>query len=320
MQTTQLFLAFFDISMYNVRIFIQSRGGAMFTSTLCAQFHIDDPIMYALYGIVLAFVVALAAFYMITALMRAKKLNMDMVKIKKVITSSISFSVLPAIGIALGVVTLVGSLGIAFPAIRLSVIGSLQYETQMADGAANALAGGTNGLEVLMQKGLSAKDMVTIATVMSIAILSGPIFVIIFYRRIQSKVGVLLTKTAGGGAKKGGINIGELLFQVTFIGMTIGYLAMSITSPSMNGKYIDAYYNFIALVVAMIMMYLFDLLITKANWKWLDSFATPVSMIIAMAVVAIISFCADKYGWATIPTDTKEAVEQAANAVSAFIL
>ncbi len=292
----------------------------MFSTALCAEFRLDDPIMYALYGIVLAFVVALALFYLITAIMRAKKLNMDMVRIKKVVTSSISFSILPAIGIALGVVTLVGSLGIAFPAIRLSVIGSLQYETQMADGAANAIVGGTDGLEVLMRNGLTAKDLVTIATVMSLAIMAGPVFVLIFYRRIQSKVGVLLTKSTGGGVKKGGINIGELLFQVTFIGMTLGYLAMSLTSPSQNGKYIDAYYNFIALIVAMIMMYVFDLLISKAKWKWLDSFATPVSMIIAMAVVAVISFCASKYGWATIPVKGSDAAQQAADALAAFVM
>lgn len=272
----------------------------MFANALCAGFHLDDPIMYVLYGIVLAFIIALAVFYLVTSILRAKKLGMDMVKVKKVITSSVSFTILPAIGIALGIVTLVGSLGVAFPAIRLSVIGSLQYETQMADGAATAIAG---SLGDLMANGMTAKDMVTIATVMTIAIMSGPILVLIFYRRLQSKVGVLLTKTAGGGVKKGGVNLGELIFQVTFIGMTIGYLAMSITSWSGNAKYIDAYYNFIALIIAMILMYVFDLLITKFNVKWLDSFATPLSMIIAMAVVAIISYCATKYNVPTIPTE-----------------
>ena len=292
----------------------------MLLNILSADFHLDDPIMYILYAIVLIFIVSLAVFYLVTSLLRAKKLGMDMLKIKKVITSSISFSILPAIGIALGIVTLVGSLGVAFPAIRLSVIGSLQYETQMADGAANAIAGTTNGLEVLMQRGMSATDLVTIASVMTIAIMAGPILVFVFYRRLQPKVGVLLTKTANGGTKKGGVNIGELLFQVTFIGMTIGYLAMSLTSPSQNGKYIDAYYNFIALVIAMILMYACDLIITKTKHKWLDSFATPLCMIIAMAVVAIISFCAQKYGWATIPAETSAAAENVADAVAAFLI
>jgi len=291
----------------------------MSANILCAnKFRLDDPIMYVLYGVVLAFIVALSVFYLVTSLLRAKKLNMDMIKLKKVITSSISFSVLPAIGIALGVVTLVGSLGIAFPAIRLSVIGSLQYETQMADGAANAITGSLNGLEQLMKTGLTAQDLVTIATVMTLSIMAGSVFVGVFYRRLQPKVGKLLTKTTNCGVKKGGINIGELVFEVTFIGMTLGYLAMSITTPSMNAKYIDAYYNLIALIVAMIFMYIFDLLITKAKWKWLDSFATPVSMIIAMAVVAVISYCAGKYGWATIPPQHAATVEEALRSVAAL--
>ena len=171
----------------------------MLINLLCADFNLDDPLMYILYAIVLVFIVALAVFYLVSSLMRAKKLGMDMLKIKKVITSSISFSILPAIGIALGIVTLVGSLGVAFPAIRLSVIGSLQYETQMADGAANAITGSLKGLEILMLRGMTAQDLVTIATVMSLAIMAGPVFVLVFYRRLQPKVGVLLTKSAGGG-------------------------------------------------------------------------------------------------------------------------
>lgn len=268
---------------------------------LAADFHLDDPIMFVLYAAILAFVVALSTYYMVMSVRRAKKLGMDMAKIKKVITTSVSFSILPGLGIALGVVTLVGSLGVAFPALRLSIIGSLQYETQMADGAATALAG---SMQALMSRGITARDLVTIATVMTVSIMSGPIIVLIFYRRLQPKLGTLMSKSIGN---KEGVNVGELVFQVCFIGMVLGYLAMSITSIATNAAYVDAYYNFIAVVVAMIIMYLCDLLINKAGWKWLDSFATPLSMLIAMIVVAIISYCANKYGWALIPTVTEAA-------------
>ena len=66
----------------------------MLSHVLSASFSLDDPIMYILYAIVLVFIIALAVFYLVTSLMRAKKLNMDMAKLKKVITSSISFSIL----------------------------------------------------------------------------------------------------------------------------------------------------------------------------------------------------------------------------------
>ncbi len=265
----------------------------------------DDPIIYILYAIVLAFVVALSLYYMLSAMKRAKKLGIASDKIKQVITTSATFSFLPGLGIALGVVTLVGSLGVAFPAIRLSVVGSLQYETQMADAVATAIAG---SMDALIKQGITAQDFATIAMIMTVAICSGGIEVLFFYRLYQPKIGKLLAKNTSGGAKKSNINIGDLVFQVCFIGMVIGYLSMSIETMSHKIAFIDGYYNFIAVLVAMACMFVCDKLIDKANWKWLDSFSTPLSMLIAMFVVGIISYCANKYGW-TLSTDVAEATQ-----------
>ena len=277
----------------------------MLTNTLGArEFSLRDPMVFILYGIVLAFIVALSLYYMLSALKRAKQLGIESSKIKKVITTSATFSILPGLGIALGVVTLVGTLGVAFPAIRLSVVGSLQYETQMATAVGFGFA----------EKGITpdaATEFATMAMIMTIAICSGGVEVLFFYRLYQPKIGKLMAKTTGG--KKGGVNIGDLIFQVSFIGMVIGYLAMSIETLAKNVTFVDGYYNFIAVLVAMGCMYVCDVLINKANWKWLDSFSTPVSMLIAMFVVGVISYCANKYGWA-LSSDTSSAAEQAAEA------
>ena len=266
----------------------------MLAATWSREFSLRHPIIYVLYGIVLIFIVALSLYYMLTAFKRAKQLGIASNKIKKVITTSATFSILPGLGIALGVVTLIGTLGIAFPAIRLSVVGSLQYETQMATAV---------GLGFI-EKGLNpdaATRFATMAMVMTIAIMSGGVEVLFFYRLYQPKIGKLMGKTTGG-AKKGGVNIGDLVFQVSFIGMVIGYLAMSISYITGGVKFIDNWYNFIAVLIAMGCMYVCDVLINKANWKWLDSFSTPLSMLIAMFVVGVISYCANKYGWALSPT------------------
>ncbi len=268
------------------------------------EFSLRHPIIYVLYGIVLAFVISLSLYYMLTAIKHAKQLGIESSKIKKVITTSATFSILPGLGIALGVVTLVGTLGVAFPAIRLSVVGSLQYETQMATAVGFGFA----------EKGITpdaATEFATMAMIMTIAICSGGVEVLFFYRLYQPKIGKLMAKTTGG--KKGGVNIGDLIFQVSFIGMVIGYLAMSIETLAKNVTFVDGYYNFIAVLVAMGCMYVCDVLINKANWKWLDSFSTPVSMLIAMFVVGVISYCANKYGWA-LSSDTSAAAEQAAEA------
>ena len=95
----------------------------MVLGLLSAEFSVNSPIIYALYAAIVLFVVAESVFYLVKSLRRAKQIGMDMGVIKKVITTSVTFSVLPATGVAIGVATLVGALGVAFPAIRLSVIG-----------------------------------------------------------------------------------------------------------------------------------------------------------------------------------------------------
>ena len=267
----------------------------------------DSPLIYGLYGAVVAFVVAMSLYYIIHSVRRAKALKMDMGKIKKVVTTSAVFSILPAVGIGIGVVTLIGSIGIALPAIRLSVIGSLQYETMMADGAAPAIAG---SMDKFISGTITAQDFVTIATVMTIPILTGPLVVIFFYKKFQPKVQMLSSKTSATSG--GGINIGDLLFQVVFIGMILGYLAMSLTTITSGVGYLDNYYNFIAIVVAAICMYVCDLLIGKCGQKWLDSFSTPLSMLIAMAVVAVISYFSYENCW---PLDPETAAAAAAAVV-----
>ena len=283
-------------------------------STLSAfsGFTPNSPLIYGLYGAVVVFVVAMSLYYIVRSVRRAKALNMDMGKIKKVFTTSAVFSILPAIGIGIGVVTLIGSIGIALPAIRLSVIGSLQYETMMADGAASAIAG---SMEEFIGGNITAQDFVTIAAVMTIPIVTGPIVVIFFYKKFQPKVQMLSSKTSA--TSSGGINIGDLLFQVVFIGMILGYLAMSLTSIASGAGYVDNYYNFLAIVIAALCMYVFDLLINKCGQTWLDSFSTPFSMLIAMAVVAVISYFSYENGWPLKP-DPDE-VSAAVNALAALM-
>lgn len=269
------------------------------------RFNPDSWVMYLMYALIVVFISAEAIFYLVKSVKKAKQIGMDMTKIKKVIKTSASFSVLPAIGIGIGVVTLIGSLGITVPAIRLSVIGALQYETQMADGAAKAITKSTDGLTLLIQRGVTAQDYATIVTLMTVAIIAGPVLVVLFYKKLQPKLAKLGAMKVGGSvdpdaatknlesdAKKAnpnGINLGDLAFQVSFIGMIIGYIAMSIGAIAAMPGRITSYYNFIAVIVAALFMVLSDFLVKKLNWKWLDDFSVAFSMLFAMLIVGIIS-------------------------------
>lgn len=272
-------------------------------------FNPDSWVMYLMYALIVVFISAEAIFYLVKSVKKAKQIGMDMTKIKKVIKTSASFSVLPAIGIGIGVVTLIGSLGITVPAIRLSVIGALQYETQMADGAAKAIINDPKleekALTLLIQRGVTAQDYATIVTLMTVAIIAGPILVVLFYKKLQPKLAKLGAMKVGGAvdpdaatknlesdAKKAnpnGINLGDLAFQISFIGMIIGYIAMSIGAIAAMPGRITSYYNFIAVIVAALFMVLSDFLVKKFNWKWLDDFSVAFSMLFAMLIVGIIS-------------------------------
>lgn len=272
-------------------------------------FNPDSWVMYLMYALIVVFISAEAIFYLVKSVKKAKQIGMDMTKIKKVIKTSASFSVLPAIGIGIGVVTLIGSLGITVPAIRLSVIGALQYETQMADGAAKAIINDPKleekALTLLIQRGVTAQDYATIVTLMTVAIIAGPVLVVLFYKKLQPKLAKLGAMKVGGSvdpdaatknlesdAKKAnpnGINLGDLAFQISFIGMIIGYIAMSIGAIAAMPGRITSYYNFIAVIVAALFMVLSDFLVKKLNWKWLDDFSVAFSMLFAMLIVGIIS-------------------------------
>ena len=293
-------------------------------NTLADSINMNEWVMYLMYGLIVAFVTFESIFYLVRSILRAKKLNMDMGKIKKVITSSVSFSILPAIGIGIGVVTLVGALGIAFPAIRLSVIGSLQYEAQMADGAATAVGGSMTNLIGNM----TADDFLTIAVVMTVGIIWGPLLVSLFFKKLQPKFSKLAAMSTSSNelplddsSKKN--NIGDLVFSVVFIGLVLGYLAMAISTIFGTTKLADGtkianmhtiygYYNLIAVVVAAILMAFFEFLMKNPKMKWLSDLSIPVSMLVSMAVVAIISYFAQQNGWD--PT-----LIQTANAVSSVI-
>ena len=92
--------------------------------------------MYAICGGIIAFVAVVCVIFLVRAYRAGLAIGIDSARMKRAITSSATFSVLPSVGILLGVIALSGSLGTPWPWLRLSVIGALHYETQVAQAAA----------------------------------------------------------------------------------------------------------------------------------------------------------------------------------------
>ena len=108
---------------------------------------VNSGAFYLVVAAVLAFVVAMCFVYLIKSYKAGMELGMDPKALKKVITSSATFTLLPSISILLGVIALSGTLGVPFSWLRLSVIGSLQYELNVAEIAATAF--GLSGYKII---------------------------------------------------------------------------------------------------------------------------------------------------------------------------
>ena len=139
--------------------------------------------MYLICGVIVAFVAVVCVVFMVRAWRAGKAIGMDTARMKRTITASATFSVLPSVGILLGVIALSGSLGIPWPWLRLSVIGALHYETQVASAAAEQL-----GL-TLSGETMTAQAFSTIALLMSVCIMWGMILATLFGKRYLKKLG-----------------------------------------------------------------------------------------------------------------------------------
>ena len=145
---------------------------------------------YLIVAAVLIFVVTMCVIFLVKSYKAGIALGMDPKDLKKVMTSSATFTLLPSISILLGVIALSGTLGVPFSWLRLSVIGSLQYELNVAEIAATAF-----GLTGLRPDEMNMAAYVTIALVMTAGILGGLFCSIFFLKKYLGKLSSKPKKT-----------------------------------------------------------------------------------------------------------------------------
>ena len=138
---------------------------------------------YGIVAVVLTFIMAMCLVFCMKSYRAGVAIGMEEKALKKVITSSMTFTLLPSISILLGVIALSGTLGVPLSWLRLSVIGALQYELNVADIAAQGV-----GLSGLNLAELNIGAFVTIALVMTIGILGGVVCCIFFLKKYMNKV------------------------------------------------------------------------------------------------------------------------------------
>ena len=220
--------------------------------------------MYAVAFVVIAVVMLMAAFFLFKAYREGLKIGMEKKKLHKVLTSSVIFSIVPSIGILMGVITLAGSLGIPLPWLRLSVIGALHYETMAADTAAKAA-----GVS-LSADAMTGSAFVTIAIVMTVGIIWGGVFCIIALKKYQGKVNKVSQKDNRWGT---------LMFNAMFIGMVCAFIGAGFATMRVTCSLT----SLVVILVSALFMLLFTWLSKRPRLKWIESFSLSVSMIFGMA-------------------------------------
>lgn len=229
------------------------------------EFHVNSPFLYGLTVVVIVFVLAQSAFFLVKAARRARQLGITAATIRKTIASSALFTVAPAVAILLGVITLSKFLGLPLPWLRLSVLGALTYELPAATTTAGSM-GLSTAAEITDPKAFAA-----ITWVMTLGIIPGIFLVLFGLKKIQGGLGKVTQKDPKWG---------KLFMDSMFLGMISAFLGM-IFADVRSGLP-----GFIPLVVALIsavIMAVLGILIKKCNMKWLEQYALPLSMLGAMA-------------------------------------
>ena len=235
--------------------------------------------IYLICGGIIAFVAVVCVVFMVRAYRAGIAIGMDRTRMKRAITASATFSILPSVGILLGVIALSGSLGTPWPWLRLSVIGALHYETQVAQAAAEQV-----GMRTLSAAEMTPSAFATIALLMSLCIVWGMALSIFFNKRYTKKLGA-------GTAKNGGAGFGDMAMTAMFIGLVSAYIGSYIGGFVSGGgmfSFTGDWMPLVVVAVSCLTMAVFMYLEEKKGLAWLDSFSIAGSMIIGMAAAVVV--------------------------------
>lgn len=241
---------------------------------------LNSPQLYLICGGIIAFVAVVCAVFMVRAYRAGLALGMDKAKLRRAITSSATFSVLPSVGILLGVIALSGSLGTPWPWLRLSVIGALHYETQVAQAAAEQV-----GMSSLTISEMTPAAFSTIALLMSICIMWGMVLSVFFNKRYLKKLG------GGGKSGSGGAGFGDTAMSAMFIGLVSAYIGSYIGGFVSGGELFSFSGSLLPLIVVAVsgvVMAGFIWLAEKKGMVWVESFSIAGSMLLGMAAAVLV--------------------------------
>ena len=181
------------------------------------EFYVNHPVLFIIAGLLVAVVLAQSVFFLVKALRRSKELGMDQQKLRKTMISAGIFTIAPAVAIVISVMVLSKTLGLPLPWLRLSVVGSMSYETVAASNALQAMG------QALGAGALNAQQFINVLIVMTVSIMLGIWLVPVIGKKLQKGMSSLSKRDAKWA---------DIFQSALFIGMIAAFLGFVFSDVS----------------------------------------------------------------------------------------
>lgn len=250
------------------------------------EFTTEHWILYVFAFAIIAFIIAQSLFFIIKSWKHGRKIGISKETLINTVTTSILFTIAPAISILVTVFVLAGALGIILPWIRLTVIGNLAYETVAAETALGQL-GGSLSTEIT-----DATQYSTVSWAMTLGASFPLVFLPLVCKKLQKKIGGAINKDEKSS------KVGDIISASAFIGIISAFIARSIngctTQKSAEGiKLVTESSGFLSictLIAAIVFMLILTLICKKVSWgAKAEPFAMPIAMFAAMGVAILLT-------------------------------
>lgn len=225
----------------------------------------NSPLLYILAGVIVLFVLAQSLLFFRKAWKEAKRIGISSERLKKAVTSSAVFSIVPSLPIIISLFAMMPLLGIPLPWIRLSVVGSASYELVAAESASSGL--GYASMTEAASGGPTA--FAAIAIVMTVGIIWGLSFSTVYQKRLQSSMSSIREKDTRWAA---------LLVDCLFVGLASAFGGQMIAAGGVT---------ILTLLTSLVLMIALTQLSKLRGMRWLESFAMSVSMVGAMGMAIV---------------------------------
>lgn len=221
---------------------------------------ISSPLLLVLVVVGLVYITGFSVVYLMKAKKRALEMGISEDEVKDIVKSSAIFSIVPSLSIVIGLVALATAMGTVWAWWRLSVIGSLSFETQIASSLA-AVLGFASTTDMVANA--SGQQFGVVMILMSVGMLSGFLILLPFGKKLSSSV----DKTKGGN---GWSSVLSGCFMLVLLAVYVPVLLICDT--------IQALVMVTGLVVALVL----SVVAKKPGLEWLNNFIMAGSMIAGM--------------------------------------